>query len=182
MDIPTILTSRLVLRAFRLGDVDRLHEILNENGILRHFPNPEPPDRERVEKFIEAQLTHWEEHGYGWWAVERRDQAALIGWVGLQYLPDTDETEVAFLLSGCHWGQGLATEGAQASLAFGFTRFPFDQIVAVAHPQNAASLRVLEKLGMTFTHEAVYFGMPVRRYVIQAGFFHEGVDTPQRPG
>jgi len=178
--IPTIMTSRLALRAFTSDDVGPLHTILNEDGILRHFPNPEPPDRGRVQKFIAAQLQHWEEREYGWWAVEPRERHELIGWSGLQYLPDTDETEVAFLLSGRCWGKGLATEGARVGLAFGFERFHFGQIVAVAHPENAASLRVLEKLGMSFTYEAVYFGMPVRRYVLDSASFQGTAGTAHR--
>ncbi|MGD8813557.1 MAG: GNAT family N-acetyltransferase [Anaerolineales bacterium] len=166
MQIPTITTSRLVLRPFSEDDDKRLHGILAEKDILRYFPNPGTPTLDQVRKLIANQLKHWEEHGFGWWAVEPIGEGMLIGWNGLQYLPDTDEIEVGYLLSKSHWNQGLATEGAQAGLEFAFGNLGLKQVVAIVHPENMASQRVIEKLGMNFTHQAEYFGMTVYRYEI----------------
>jgi|WetSurMetagenome_2_1015567.scaffolds.fasta_scaffold79458_2 RimJ/RimL family protein N-acetyltransferase/GNAT superfamily N-acetyltransferase len=168
MNIPTLTTSRLTLRPFTEADVEPLHGILNEDGILRYFPRPDPPDRARVERLITGQLRHWEEHGLGWWAVELRATGELLGWNGLQYLPDTEEVEVGYLLSRRHWGQGLATEGAQASLRFGLETLRLGSIVGIVHPENIASQQVLTKAGLTFINEADYFGMHVCRYVTTA--------------
>jgi len=66
MKIPAIKTTRLVLRPFTKKDVDPLYQILQEKDILRYFPNPNPPSRERVEQLISNQLKHWEEHKLGW--------------------------------------------------------------------------------------------------------------------
>lgn len=166
MTIPTLTTSRLTLRPFTERDVEPLHRILNEDGILRYFPRPEPPDPARVERLVAGQLRHWEEHGLGWWAVELRATGELLGWNGLQYLPETDEVEVAYLLSRSHWGRGLATEGARAALHFGFETLRSGSIVGIVHPDNIASQRVLEKSGLIFVNEADYFGMHIFRYVI----------------
>jgi RimJ/RimL family protein N-acetyltransferase/GNAT superfamily N-acetyltransferase len=165
MNIPTLTTSRLTLRPFTEADAEPLHRILNEDGILRYFPRPDPPDLTRVQRLIAGQLRYWEEHGLGWWAVELRDTGELLGWNGLQYLPDTEEVEVGYLLSRRHWGQGLATEGAQASLRFGLETLRLGSIVGIVHPENIASQRVLAKAGLTFINEADYFGMHVCRYV-----------------
>ncbi len=128
-----------------------------------------PPDRARVERLIAGQLQHWAEHGLGWWAVELRCATGeLLGWNGLQYLPETDEVEVGFLLSRPHWGQGLATEGALAALRFGFETLGLSRIVGIVHPENAASQRVLEKAGLARVNEADYFGMHMLRYVAVA--------------
>jgi len=97
MKIPTITTARLILRPFTIEDVDPLHHILGEEDVLRYFPNPNPPSRERVQKMIAAQLAHWQEHGFGWWAVELCSRHGLIGWSGLQFLSETKEVEVAYL-------------------------------------------------------------------------------------
>ena len=121
---------------------------------------------DQVRRFIANQLKHWKEHGFGWWAVEPIGDRKLIGWNGLQYLPDTDEIEVGYLLSKSHWNQGLATEGALSSLGFAFGTLDLKQVVAIVHPENKASQRVIEKLGMNFTHQAEYFGMTVYRYEI----------------
>jgi len=105
MEIPTIKTPRLVLRPFSMEDVDPLYQILHEEDILRYFPNPNPPQRERVGQLIFNQLKHWRERKLGWWAVEPRFKKQLIGWCGLQFLPETEETEVGFLISKVFWGQ-----------------------------------------------------------------------------
>jgi ribosomal-protein-alanine N-acetyltransferase len=166
MEIPTITTYRLVLRPLAEEDVDPLHRILRDGDILRYFPNTDPPARDRVQKLISDQLRHWEERGYGWWAVELRSRDGLIGWSGLQFLPETEEVEVAYLLGRSFWGRGLATEAAQACLQYGFGQVGLESIVAIVHPENAASRRVIEKLGMSFVDRARYFGMDCYRYAI----------------
>ena len=169
--IPTLTTSRLILRAFTKEDVDPLHHILGEKEILRYFPNPSPPSRDKVEKLISARLGHWEEHGYGWWAIEQRLKKGLIGWSGLLFLPETKEVEVGYLLGKAFWGKGLATEAAQACLQYGFKNFAMEIIVAIVHPENMASQRVIKKLGMSFVDEARYFGMDCHRYSIERSSF-----------
>jgi len=171
--IPTIATSRLILRPFTEEDVDPLHRILSARDILRYFPNPNPPTRDKVEKLISAQLKHWEEHGYGWWAVEPRWKKQLIGWSGLQFLPETEEVEVGYLLDQAFWGKGLATEAAQACLQYGFENFDVESIVAIVHPDNTASQRVIEKLGMSFVDQAHYFGMDCYHYSIECSSFDQ---------
>ena len=167
MRIPTIKTSRLVLRPFTMKDVDPLYQILQEKDILRYFPNPNPPSRERVERLISNQLKHWEQHKLGWWAVEPLFRKQLIGWCGLQFLPETEETEVGFLISRAFWGQGLTTEAARTSLLYGFEKLGLRCLVGIAHPENVASQRVLEKLGMSLTAKTRYFGMDCYRYSIE---------------
>lgn len=162
--IPTILTPNQTLRAFRKEDAAALHRVLNEENILQYYPNPQPPPLDRVLNFIDRQLAHWAEHGYGWWAVVPFGSQEPIGWNGLQYLPETGETEVGFLLSRAYWNRGLATEGAQAALHFGFERFGLPRIIGLVHKENYASQRVLEKVGMTFIDQAQYFGMELLRY------------------
>jgi ribosomal-protein-alanine N-acetyltransferase len=144
---------------------------MGERDVLRYFPRTDPPPRDRVQKVVSGQLKHWDEHGYGWWAVEPRPERRFIGWCGLQYLPETDEVEVAYLLARAFWGKGLATEGAMASLQYGFEQHQLDTIVAIVHPENIASRRVIEKLGMSFTGGAHYFGMDVYRYVLDRSSF-----------
>jgi RimJ/RimL family protein N-acetyltransferase len=166
--IPTVVTERLVLRPFTEGDADRLHQILGAEGVLRYFPSSKPPSLDGVQRFIQGQLRHWQEHGFGWWAVEVREAPGLVGWNGLQYLPETDEVEIAFLLSPKHWGRGLATEGAREGLRYGFGELGLETIVGIVHPENGASQRVLEKLGLARTAETEYFGMRVYRYAVEA--------------
>lgn len=166
MQRATISTSRLSLRQFTSDDSDDLYQILIVPGVLQYFPSSDPPDRERVERLIAGQIKHWQDHGYGWWAVERLTDNRLLGWSGLQYLPETDEIEIGFLLGKSYWGIGLATESAHAGLEFGFNTLGLQEIVGIVHPENFASQRVLEKIGLKYVRQAKYFGMACLQYKI----------------
>jgi ribosomal-protein-alanine N-acetyltransferase len=165
--IPTITTPRLTLRAFTTDDVDGLYHILSEEGVLRYFPSAEPPPRDRVQRMLLGVLRHWEEHGYGLWAVESRSDGLLLGRCGLQFLPETGEVEVDFILGKPSWGHGFATEAGQASLRYGFEELGVEGVVGIVHLENTASQRVLEKLGMVLVEQKQYFGMECYRYAIE---------------
>lgn len=164
MTIPTIHTQRLTLRPLQPSDAAALHRIYQVDGVLRYFPNPQPPLLERVERNLVLQQAHWEQHGYGNWAVLAPGQLEMIGWAGLQFLPETGETEVGFLLDRPFWGRGYATEAALASLEFGFEKFQFPEIIALVHPENLASQRVIAKCRMPYFDRKVYFGLELFRY------------------
>lgn len=86
--------------------------------------------------------------------------------MGYCFYPRPEEVEVGYLLDQAFWGKGLATEAAQACLKYGFTNFDVESIVAIVHPENIASQRVAEKIGMSFVDRSHYFGMDVYRYSI----------------
>lgn len=117
-----------------------------------------------MEKIVTHQLTHWDEHNLGWWAVAPHGGSELIGWNGLQYLPETDEVEVGYLLSQQFWGRGYAIEGAKTSIKLGFENFSFGEIIGLTHPENFASQNVLKRYEMHFTKQAEYFDMQVFRF------------------
>jgi len=160
-------TERLKLRRFTPEDIEPLHQILLDPVMLRYFPkSPLSSVRKRAEKMVMRQLQHWGDHNYGWWALEPINEAKLIGWCGLQHLPDTDEIEVGYLLDKAYWGQGLITEAARFSIKYAFETLDLKQIIGITHPDNTASQRVLEKAGLQFTGTNHYFGMDCYRYVI----------------
>jgi RimJ/RimL family protein N-acetyltransferase len=103
----------------------------------------------------EAQLRrfqrHWEEHGFGLWAAEERQTGRLVGRIGLAYhrlWPR--EPEVGWKLAPEVWGRGYATEGGAASLRYAFETLGAARVVSIAHPENAASIRVMTRLGLAF--------------------------------
>ena len=174
--IPILETSRVILRAFDDSDAQPLHQILSEPGVLRYFPSSIPPAMERVEKLVEIHKRHWEENGYGWWAAVDRDDEALIGWCGLGLLEETDEIEIKYLLKRSHWGRGIATEAAGVCVNYAFRDAQLDTIIGLAHPDNVASQRVLEKIGLNFRNRAEYFGMECFRFTMTKDQF----DSNQR--
>jgi len=163
---PILLTSRLKLRPMRVSDAEVLNRINQAEGVLRYFPGSNPPPLERVQRFITGQQQHWQEHGYGNWGIVLAGRRKIIGWAGLQYLPELGETEVGFLLDRPYWGKGYATEAALASLKFGFDHCSLHSIIALVHPHNLASRRVLEKCGMVYQHRLSLWGMALMRYTI----------------
>jgi RimJ/RimL family protein N-acetyltransferase len=177
MTIPTMRTQRLVLRPFSGEDVGALYRILGEKGLLRYFPTTDPPPRDRVQKMISGSLRHWAERGYGLWAVASPSNGEFMGRCGLQYLPETDEVEVDFLLGRAFWGQGFATEAARASVRYGFEEWNFESLVGIVHPENKASQRVLQKLGMECTEQTVYFGMECYRYALKRSAYDRASES-----
>jgi RimJ/RimL family protein N-acetyltransferase len=93
-----------------------------------------------------------EAHGFGLWAAQLNPDRLLTGFVGLSvpaWLPEVmPAVEVGWRLHPDHWGQGLATEGGRASIEYGFDRIGLDLIISIYYPRNAASGRVMQKLGM----------------------------------
>lgn len=166
MLIPTLTTPRLTLRPFTMADLLPFHAILATPGVLQYFPESTPPSVEQVQSMIERLQTHWERYGYGVWALEGRATGELIGRCGLFYIPNTNETEVDYILASQQWGKGLATEAARVALRFGFENAQKEAIVGIVHPDNLASQHVLEKIGMTLTRADNYFGMDCLRYEI----------------
>jgi ribosomal-protein-alanine N-acetyltransferase len=163
--IPTLQTLHLTLVPIQPEDTAALHRVYQTDGVLRYFPNPVPPPLEKVQRFVTFQQDHWEKYGYGNWGIRLAGEKDLIGWAGLQFLPELNDTEVGFLLDKPFWGKGYATEAARASLQFGFEHFDFQHIIALVHPENLASRRVIEKCGLTYVETIHLWGVDLRRYI-----------------
>jgi RimJ/RimL family protein N-acetyltransferase len=182
IDVPTLYTARLTLRAFQPEDLEPLHAILSEEETIRHLPNSKPWPKEMVQRWIDTHHKHWRERQFGWWAVAGRETGELLGWCGLGYLDETDETEVLYLLKKSHWGKGLATEAAQRSVAYGFQVLGLQELVGLVYTENLASQRVLEKCGLVFSNEAHYFGVDLWRYRMDSARFEAVYPTFQVEG
>lgn len=163
---PVLPLGPLVLRPFRDADAAPFHALLCGPEVLRYFPRTEPPPLDRVRRLLASYEEHWRRRGFGIWAVEDAATGVLMGRCGLQELPDTGEIEVDFLLGRDHWGRGHTTLAARAGLRFGFETRGIESIVGIVHPDNGASRRVLEKIGLAAPRRTVYFGMDCYRYEI----------------
>ncbi len=180
MTTPSFETERLRLRPFRDEDAVALHRIVSAEGMLKYFPGPPIPSLEKSERLVRHQIEQWTTVGYAWWAVELKATGQLVGWNGLQFLPDTKETEIGFLTDKALWGQGLTTEGGRIGLRYGFRGLGLSEIIALAHPENGASRRVIEKLGMQFDRVTEYFGMQLARYTLSAAGHERGAAETSR--
>lgn len=150
----TVLTTeRLILRAFRREDVP-LYETLGQDPVVMQYLG----GLWSAEKTLEAAQGANQsliEHGYGFLAVERRADGVFLGISGLsveQWYPD--DLQVGWRLSQAHWGQGYASEAGRAWLNLAFERTGRNRIISMADVPNARSIAVMQRLGMTFDHEA----------------------------
>ena len=168
MENTLIKTDRLILRQFSADDREELQRITHEPDIMQYFPSRSPWPTDKVDRYFSYQSAHWQRFHYGHWAVTTREDGQFFGWCGLEFIPETEETEVGYLLGKKFWGNGYATEAATASVKFGLENIGLKEIIGLAHPENKPSQRVLEKSGLSFTSRATYFGMEMFRYAIKA--------------
>ena len=142
--------KRLYLRLFAPTDLDALARINSDPEVMRYIGEGKPVSREQTEVRLHAYIEHWRQHRFGLWAVVHKADQALIGFCGLPYLENTPEVEVGYRLAKRCWRMGLATEGASASLRYGFEALNLERIVAVVQAGHVASQRVLEKIGLRY--------------------------------
>ncbi len=170
-----LVTARLCLRAWTDADLPAF-AALNADPVVTEFL-PGPWDRAETAAMMNRIRAHWAEHGYGLWAVEVPGRADFIGYVGLSVprfeAAFTPCVEIGWRLSAAYWGQGFATEGARAALAFGFGELHLPEIVSFTVPANRRSRAVMERLGMQtrspaddFEHPRLPPGHPLRRHVL----------------
>ena len=171
---PELRTDRLYLRRWRATDRQPFAALNADPRVMEHFPAP--LSREESDALAARIESHFEQHGFGLWAVEIADIAPFAGFIGLS-IPRfeahfTPCVEIGWRLAAEYWGSGYATEGARAVLAFGFEQLRLAEIVSFTVPGNLRSRRVMERLGMTrnpaddFDHPALPEGHPLRRHVL----------------
>lgn len=167
-------TDRLRLRRWLPADQAAFASMNADPRVVEHLPAAlSRGESDALAARIEA---HFDQHGFGLWAVEIPDVTPFAGFVGLS-VPRfetrfTPCVEIGWRFAAQHWGCGYATEGARAALAFGVEELQLDQIVSFTVPGNVRSRRVMERIGMThepaddFDHPALPEGHPLRRHVL----------------
>jgi RimJ/RimL family protein N-acetyltransferase len=160
-------TERLVIRSFDPdGDAPALHELWGNPEAMQFIPGGARANveetRERLRRILE-----WNRSGWGLWALEERESGRLAGTVGLFPLArEGPEIELAYHVVPSRWGRGYATEAGAALLQAAWHETDLDHVVAIAFPENRASTRVMEKLGMAYEGLARYFDHDFVRYSI----------------
>jgi len=154
----TILTPRLGIRNWQDSDLDPMSALNQDEKVMEFFPAT--PTRDQTENFIRRMQTQFEKTGYCYYAVDRLDTGEFIGFIGLMYQDYesifTPAVDIGWRLNQASWGNGFATEGAKACLAYGFETLGLQEIYSVASVTNTKSERVMQKIGMekidTFDH------------------------------
>ncbi|MPZ11412.1 MAG: GNAT family N-acetyltransferase [Kiloniellaceae bacterium] len=182
-------TARLLLRPRRPEDFDACLALDGDPEVVRYVGAPWRNAAEHL-AFLRRRLETSYPPGLGYWAVvPRDDRDRFLGWVMLHPCGVAGaEVEIGWRLNRAAWGRGYATEAAAPILAQGFKHAAMKEVVADIHPDNAASMRVAEKIGLRFTGMADYYGEPARRYSITREEFrqrnpaaHRGCRPPRGP-
>lgn len=149
--LPELETPRLTLRRLQFDDAPFLVDLLNQPSFIANIGDRGVRNVEDAHRYLrDGPMAMYEKYGFGLWHVARRSDGVSVGMCGLlkrDILPDVD---VGYAYLPEHWGQGYALEAARATLALGARKFGLKRVIGVVSDHNAGSIRVLEKLGMTF--------------------------------
>lgn len=148
-------TERLLLRHFVMADLDNLFSFYSDPDVVRYIPDAPRTFEETKEELEWFMNGHPKFPELGLWATIYRETDQFIGRCGLLpwTIDERNEVEVAFALSKAYWGQGLATEVAQALIHYGFEHLQLSRLICLIEHGNQASIRVATKIGMTFEKE-----------------------------
>ncbi len=153
---PEIETARLRLYPPRIEDLEARLAMDRDQAVMR-FIRPVPADAEAHRQEIRDRILNPPPGAF--WHVALREAPGFIGWCGLFPLQDSGLMEIGYRYRRAAWGRGLATEAAAAALDHGFRKLELDLIVAVSDPDNAASHRLLLKIGLRVQRRARHYGL-----------------------
>ncbi|MGM7682552.1 GNAT family N-acetyltransferase [Cytobacillus sp. Hm23] len=153
-----IETTRLYLRRITHNDIESLYKIVKQNEVGMWLARGEGMSREETENYVENIVSHWNLYGFGVWAVIHKETDKLIGHCGLRYIDDTEDVEILYLINQQYWGNGYATEAANAAIGFAFKCLRIEKLFARVRTRNERSMKVLGKIGFTFLKNKDYNG------------------------
>ncbi len=174
VEAPTLQTERLLLRSWRVDDLDDLASMNADPEVMQYFPAC--LDRDESAGLMTRNADHIGRHGFAWWALEVPGAATFAGAVAL-LMPRfeahfTPCFEIGWRLPRAFWGRGYATEAAAAVVDFAFDRIELDDVVAFTASANERSRNVMTRLGMAhcpaddFGHPHLAVDHPLRHHVL----------------
>jgi RimJ/RimL family protein N-acetyltransferase len=143
----TLQTDRLTLRMLRQADFAAYAEMCANPEVMRYIGDGQPLSPPLAWRNLAMMVGHWSLRGYGLWAAEERTSGVLVGRIGFWNPEGWPGFELGWMLRRASWGRGYATEGARAALQFAFTQLGQPHVISLIHPENAASVRVAQRLG-----------------------------------
>lgn len=161
-------TDRLILRPMLASDLDALHLIFADAKVMAAFDH-RPFTHEQMERWLQRNLDHQEQFGYGLFSVLHKDTGELIGDCGLEQM-EVDGMKIAELgydFRSDVWNKGYATEAAAAVRDYAFDVLHLPQLISLIRSGNLASRRVAEKIGMTLAEEFTRDGIRYWKYSLQ---------------
>jgi RimJ/RimL family protein N-acetyltransferase len=144
-------TDRLTLRHFNTADAPFILALLNEPSFLRHIGDKKVRNLDDARQYIlSGPVATYERHGFGLYQVELKDTRTPIGMCGLLKREELPQPDIGFAFLPDFWSQGFAFEAATAVLTDARERLKLNRILAIVNPDNDASIKLLQKLGLKF--------------------------------
>jgi RimJ/RimL family protein N-acetyltransferase len=163
MDIPQLQTDRLTLRGFRPAEFDFYFSMNGSAEVMRYIDAAQ--DRAVAFRSFCALFGHWQVRGHGMWALEARASGRLLGLAGLPDWEGSAGMEAGYALHPSAWGHGFATEACRAVVRWAHEALGARDVQSVIHPDNAASIRVAERLGARHARDHLSKGISLRVYL-----------------
>lgn len=152
-------TNRLFLQTWELQDFPAFALIARDPAVMRFIADGKPWSDSRIGWFMGLQRAHQHSLGYCCWKLIEKDTSDLIGFCGIAPVFSLGETEIGWWLKPSHWHRGLAFESASRVERAAFDEHGVERLVARVYKENYSSVRLIQKLGMTFArnleHSAV---------------------------
>ena len=157
-------TERLRLRWFTYEDLPVMYILSTDPDVIRYADEPVRDMDEARKRLRQGQLHDYKTYGYGRFAVELKTSGEVIGFCGIKYLPEIDLPEVGYRYLKEYWGRGIGTEAARACVEFARTDLDIKKLIALIIPENIASVKVAEKLGMRRGPLIHIYGVDANQY------------------
>ncbi|MDX2169891.1 MAG: GNAT family N-acetyltransferase [Deltaproteobacteria bacterium] len=159
-DLDTVHTERLILHRIGERDIADLRRMHSDPDVMATLGGVRTDAV--TQDVLEQLMAHWAEHGFGYWMAHDAQSGAFVGRGGLRQVVvgGGPEVELGYALMRPYWGQGLASELAQACIRIGFEALGRDDLVAFTLPTNDRSRRVMERNGFTYERDVIWAGMP----------------------
>ena len=160
-------TDRLLIREFVEEDAEAFFLFNNDPEVMRYTGEPPSTSVDQVRSRI-RDYPDYRIHGYGRWAVVYKPDRQVVGFNGLKFLEDLQEVDLGYRFRSDYWGRGIATESSMAVLRYGFEDLGLKRVIGLVLPENLASIRVLQKVGMRFDGMTDFCGGRAQRWVVES--------------
>jgi [ribosomal protein S5]-alanine N-acetyltransferase len=154
-------TERLILRELLPSDLDGMFELYSDPQVHKYIGNKIITDKNQIIEVINFVRQQYIDNGIGRWAISEKRTDNFIGWTGFKYITELTNChqnfyDLGYRLIRKYWGQGIATETAIVALDYAFNKLNVNEVYATASYENAASNKILKKVGLSFI-ETFYF-------------------------
>lgn len=150
-------TDRLYLRRMVLEDAENAYLLNLDPEVIQYTGDVSFESIEKARCFL-TNYDHYKKYDFGRWAVIDKENDTFLGWCGLKFTPELAEYDIGFRFFKKYWNKGYATEAAKACIDLGFNHYNLTTIVGRARKENISSIRVLEKIGLTYLRDFDFDG------------------------